>query len=1040
MVPAKCRIWVAIVLLGSFALARADTPEAMDKARMDAVIRFAETVLKHGRDTYGEKHTPVFTDTLDVDTVKAPERMYIFRLNKPSPRQWQPWQPVVSANLAYQGNLMRALAGLSNLTGDPKYKDAYKECIRYHFAHYQGPSGMLHMGHHRFVDLIADDYDGDDWPKGSRGHEMKGDMPYYPLFWETDPEATRRMLDGHWNSHIKNWHTMDFTRHGYYHRTLKDGVWDRPMGDRVKGIIKGDLTFYGSFTDIAWAGGSLALLTNDDKPRLWTERLLARYIDSVHEKTGIPPCHHTKVRDFAGASGYPNESWPEYAMIFSGPSESMMCFGATMLLRLGESFGDEKGDYFRDSVRDYLKAYAKHAYNHEDNTLRTILYDGKDLSTYPRKGEGASGLLFPPFQAHPGYMVSYALCYRLTKDREIWSTLRTICRGNDLGDIGVAGGEGLELNAATDHSDPLSIFSLIELFQATDNRAFLQLAQVVANNALAQRFDAEKGLFVKSDFHKTANLNVREPLAFLRLEAALKGNLDAVPTYGGSTVGSEFDVLRPKKVLPYSPEVSHCWYPNTPLAMCDELVPKSSSDTSIPSMSWYRGRHQGTVVAVFPDILKGPVTIEGPADAGDAPNLLKGIVIDSPHTYTFSPPGGLKMKRDFHLTVLRGDHVWQKEASWYPSGRTDFIFDIAKGASFTFQSVIYEYYHAATRSGLLKNGKGTVVLTADHSPLIKGKKEDDRAYQGDTVVNAGHLIVNNKTGSGISPKSAVHVRKGGTLGGEGAVGNGGTSAVMTVHDGGAIAPGNYGDVGMLTLRDGLKLEGGAKLVFELGSTSDLLKVTGGTFTGSGDGGVAVSMVGAEALAGGAAYDLIDWKGAKPDGVDVADFVVHRASAYKGEFSIEGTKLRVTITGSGGSVQVPVEPETPAPAPPKPEETFTWTNLDGGKWVHRANWANGTVPNGSPREWAHYAFENPLVVSGVDLYWLDDGSGIRVPASWGVFYRADGKWKPLEATSEYGVAKDQFNKVDFKKVETTGLKLEVALQEGKSAGVLEWRVR
>ena len=44
---------------------------------------------------------------------------------------------------------MRFLVGLSNLTGDPKYKEAYKDCLRYYFKHYATPNGLLHMGHHR---------------------------------------------------------------------------------------------------------------------------------------------------------------------------------------------------------------------------------------------------------------------------------------------------------------------------------------------------------------------------------------------------------------------------------------------------------------------------------------------------------------------------------------------------------------------------------------------------------------------------------------------------------------------------------------------------------------------------------------------------------------------------------------------------------------------------------------------------------------------------------------------------------------------------
>ena len=114
-----------------------------DKARMDAAIKFADTVLEHGRDTYGEKHTPLFVDGLNIDTMQPPEKTFIFKLGgTPTPRGG-PWLPLISSNLGEQGNLMRFLVGLSNLRGDPNHKDAYKDCIRYHFKHYQWDSGLL---------------------------------------------------------------------------------------------------------------------------------------------------------------------------------------------------------------------------------------------------------------------------------------------------------------------------------------------------------------------------------------------------------------------------------------------------------------------------------------------------------------------------------------------------------------------------------------------------------------------------------------------------------------------------------------------------------------------------------------------------------------------------------------------------------------------------------------------------------------------------------------------------------------------------------
>ena len=122
----KWIVFVAVLIWSvTCASVRAENAAEMDKARVAAAVKFGETVLKYGRDTYGEKHTPVFTDSLDVDTMKAPEKTYIPRTGYrgPTPK----WQRVVSSNLWAQGNLTRVLAGLSNLTGNPKYKEAYKD-------------------------------------------------------------------------------------------------------------------------------------------------------------------------------------------------------------------------------------------------------------------------------------------------------------------------------------------------------------------------------------------------------------------------------------------------------------------------------------------------------------------------------------------------------------------------------------------------------------------------------------------------------------------------------------------------------------------------------------------------------------------------------------------------------------------------------------------------------------------------------------------------------------------------------------------------
>ncbi|MGA2865709.1 MAG: beta-L-arabinofuranosidase domain-containing protein [Verrucomicrobiota bacterium] len=104
--------------------------------------------------------------------------------------------------------------------------------------------------------------------------------------------------------------------------------------------------------------------------------------------------------------------------------------------------------------------------------------------------------------------------------------------------------------------------------------------------------------------------------------------------------------------------------------------------------------------------------------------------------------------------------------------------------------------------------------------------------------------------------------------------------------------------------------------------------------------------------------------------------------------------------------------------------FTW-------WDHR----------GSP-EWVQYDFAKPRRVSAVEVYWFDDtGDGsCRVPASWKLLYKAGQDWKPVEDASQYSTRLDTYNRVNFKPVQTTALRLEVQLQPDFSGGILEWKVK
>lgn len=95
------------------------------------------------------------------------------------------------------------------------------------------------------------------------------------------------------------------------------------------------------------------------------------------------------------------------------------------------------------------------------------------------------------------------------------------------------------------------------------------------------------------------------------------------------------------------------------------------------------------------------------------------------------------------------------------------------------------------------------------------------------------------------------------------------------------------------------------------------------------------------------------------------------------------------------------------------------------------------------QWVQYDFAKPSKVSGVQVYWYDDGpwGGCRLPASWKILYKdAGGQWQEVKNTNEYMTEKDTFNTLRFTPVQTTALRMQVQLPKEHSAGILEWKVQ
>lgn len=525
-----------LTLLGLPAAASAIEPSA---DRIAAVRTFADNVLRLGRDTYGPRHTPLFVDGLHVDThepvtwLLPTEHAEVWNM----PRRW------VLCNLASQQQLFRVLDALTTLTGEPRYREAAVEAIRYGFAHLRHTDGLLFWGGHAAWELVTDRPVGEsnkDWSVNKPipahwdtglVHELKCHFPYYELMWQVDAQATRRLITSIWASHVQRWDILDMNRHGLY-GVDRGPLWDHTYTGGPVPFVSRSLSFLHTGSDLVWAAGLLSQFDDDPRPLTWAKRLAGRYAEVRDPNTRLGAdnyniFHNHRIRrQFEAQFGdrFTEASITSLYGTRYGP-------GAVCFLKLAERLGPA-GDAFRTWVVEDLAAYAKHAYDPQDGRFWVTLIDGTRL-----KPEDCQqpGYITPGNLAKrapgPFNFWAYALAYKLTGDAGMWEMARQIGLELDLGDLGETPGGPARLNLQTTAADPHLIFAILDLHSAMRESACLALATRIADNLVARQF--HKGFFLPSADHLFAKFDDATPLALLYLEAALRDPPVVLPPYCG---------------------------------------------------------------------------------------------------------------------------------------------------------------------------------------------------------------------------------------------------------------------------------------------------------------------------------------------------------------------------------------------------------------------------------------------------------------------------------------------------------------------------
>lgn len=510
---------------------RSSKPDAYRAAQpyLAAVQRFAERVLVDGRDRYGSFSTPLLVDGVEVASG--------------NPVRWQVGdQSWVLSNLGSQQILFRTLDGLTQLTGQDRYRNAAQDALGYGLT-YLRHGGLISLGGHMAVDLNTKQsvYAPDKGPV----HELKCHYPYYELMWSVSAAETARYIEAIWQSHILDWDRLEFSRHGRPAAVdSEEPGWDRPYCHQPAHFTGVGLTFINAGSDLIYAAGMLSALSGDERPRHWAERLAERYVDARDANTGLGGYQFSRSV-LPGKNGRGDRAEAQFGQQLSrySPTEATLCVGrqirtivgraAINKLLLAERLGAGGQGFATIAVEDLL-AFAEHSYDPGDNSFHPLLTNGVRLTGLVLEQDGYYGRAGGRLEALPADFLmlwAYLLGYRASGHPKLWSVARTIALANGLGDIGV-GASPPRLERRPDSADPLAIFCLLELFEIAHQAEFLSLAQAVADQLLVRRVVAD--WFVPSVRHRYAKFDAVEPIALLHLAGTLLGRSDVVPRYPAS--------------------------------------------------------------------------------------------------------------------------------------------------------------------------------------------------------------------------------------------------------------------------------------------------------------------------------------------------------------------------------------------------------------------------------------------------------------------------------------------------------------------------
>jgi hypothetical protein len=164
-------------------------------------------MIAHGRDVYGDQHSPLFASALDRQTMTLPDQFPPIEGIRNSDRSYSGGNPM------HDENFYLTLYELSKVTKDRRYANEADDALEFFFAHAQSPAtGLFAWGEHMYWDFEHEAMGGNDT------HEFYRPWVLTDASYELAPAAMIAYARGLWRHQIAD------PQNGYYSR---HAAWSR---------------------------------------------------------------------------------------------------------------------------------------------------------------------------------------------------------------------------------------------------------------------------------------------------------------------------------------------------------------------------------------------------------------------------------------------------------------------------------------------------------------------------------------------------------------------------------------------------------------------------------------------------------------------------------------------------------------------------------------------------------------------------------------------------------------------------------------------